>query len=161
MKITATRYHDFSCGHRVVGHEGRCALLHGHNYRVHFTVEANELDAVNRVIDFSVIKELLCDWLERHWDHKFLAWERDTLMQQLMGLSKASADKLFIVNETQTLERSIVWLPFNPTAEGIAMYLLNEVGPSMLPSRCRLVRVVVEETRKCSAEARLPGDGKL
>ena len=30
---TAERYHDISCGHRVVGHESKCAFLHGHNYR--------------------------------------------------------------------------------------------------------------------------------
>ena len=36
--ISASRYHDFSAGHRVTGHENKCAHLHGHNYRVHFTV---------------------------------------------------------------------------------------------------------------------------
>lgn len=29
-----TAYHDISCGHRVYGHESKCAHLHGHNYRI-------------------------------------------------------------------------------------------------------------------------------
>lgn len=75
--ITAERIHDISCGHRVHGHESKCALLHGHNYRVTFVCHVDTLDAVGRVIDFSDIKAKLCFWLEDHWDHKFLAWERD------------------------------------------------------------------------------------
>ena len=83
--ITATRFHDFSCGHRVVGHEGKCKYLHGHNYRVHFTVTMKQsldeagraLDSVGRVLDFSAINSRLCQWLEREWDHKMLLWEKD------------------------------------------------------------------------------------
>jgi 6-pyruvoyl-tetrahydropterin synthase len=35
---------------------------------------------VGRVIDFSVIKTLLCDWLEDNWDHRFLLWEQDPML---------------------------------------------------------------------------------
>ena len=62
--ITVERYHDISMGHRVVGHESKCRHLHGHNYRIHFICTAPELDGVGRVIDFSEIKERLCQWLE-------------------------------------------------------------------------------------------------
>ena len=79
MITYATRFHDFSCGHRVVGHESHCAHLHGHNYRVHFTVEG-KLDSVGRVLDFSVIKSKLCQWLEDNWDHRFLYWSEDTVI---------------------------------------------------------------------------------
>ena len=68
------RYHDISCGHRVHGHESKCAHLHGHNYRIFFTVQADnkQLDTIGRVLDFSVIKSRLCEWLEKWWDHKML-----------------------------------------------------------------------------------------
>src|SRR5690606_40371968 len=71
IMILAERYHDISCGHRVVGHEGKCRFLHGHNYRIHFTVAADQLDEIGRVVDFSVIKrseerrvgkECRCKW---------------------------------------------------------------------------------------------------
>lgn len=134
--ITAERYHDISCGHRVVGHEGKCRFLHGHNYRIHFLVSANTLDSIGRVLDFSVIKEKLCLWLEEYYDHKFLIWEQDELLPQLQIISP----------------ESLVIVPFNPTAENIAKYLVEVIGPQQLAGTgCKLIHCKVEETRKCAA----------
>ena len=134
--ILAERYHDISCGHRVVGHEGKCRFLHGHNYRIHFTVAAEQLDEVGRVVDFSVIKAQLCQWLEDHFDHKFLIWEQDDLLPQLQAVSG----------------ESLVIVPFNPTAENIAQYLVEQVGPEQLQGYpVELISCKVEETAKCSA----------
>jgi 6-pyruvoyltetrahydropterin/6-carboxytetrahydropterin synthase len=136
--ITARRYHDISCGHRVYGHESKCAHLHGHNYRVHFEV-AGQLDAIGRVLDFGVIKSLLCDWLETHWDHRFLVWDQDPAANALLRI-----------------DTTLVLLPFNPTAENMATYLLYEIGPFALAGTgIRLVSCLVEETAKCSAQANL------
>ena len=133
-KITASRYHDFSMGHRVYGHESKCAHLHGHNYRVHFSIEADDLDAVGRVLDFSVIKDLLCEWLEKHWDHKFLVFRADPWAEQLAQIDP----------------QGTVVVDFNPTAENMAEYLLEEVGPKQLEGApARLTEVTIEETRKC------------
>lgn len=150
--ISATRYHDFSAGHRVVGHESKCRHLHGHNYRVHFTIESlTGLDELGRVLDFSVIKNLLCEWLEENWDHKFLAWEDDVVMSAMVNESAMTLDDV----DVDTVVDSMVWLPFNPTAENMAEYLLNHIGPHLLHSHgCKLTNVVIEETRKCSVEAR-------
>ncbi|NGM65917.1 6-pyruvoyl trahydropterin synthase family protein [Sphingobacterium sp. SGR-19] len=134
--ILAERYHDISCGHRVVGHEGKCRFLHGHNYRIHFTVAADQLDEIGRVVDFSVIKTTLCAWLEEHFDHKFLIWEKDELLPQLQ---EVAGDSLVVV-------------PFNPTAENIAQYLVEHIGPQQFKDYpVRLVACKVEETAKCSA----------
>jgi len=134
--ITAERYHDISCGHRVVGHEGKCRFLHGHNYRIHFEVEGEELDAIGRVIDFSVIKEKLCMWLEDNYDHKFLIWENDPLLDELQRIT----------------EESLVVVPFNPTAENIAKHLVTVVAPIQLEgTKTKLIRCKIEETQKCSA----------
>lgn len=137
-KFSAIRYHDFSYGHRVYGHESVCAHLHGHNGRVIFEVEAS-LDKVGRVLDFSAIKHRLCMWVENNWDHRFLIWEEDPLCQALLD-----------VDET------VVVLPVNPTAENLANYLLQCVGPeALLGTGVLLVRVTMEETRKCAATASL------
>lgn len=139
-KITATRYHDFSAGHRVYGHEGKCAHLHGHNYRVHFTVEraVRQVDDLGRVLDFSAIKACLCEWLEREWDHKMLLWIEDPYVQDDGALCG---------------DAGVVPVPFNPTAENMALYLLEKIGPQVLPPGTRLIHVIIEETRKCSASA--------
>lgn len=132
--ITADRYHDISAGHRVYGHESKCAALHGHNYRVHFTI-AGELDAVGRVLDFSVIKEKLCLWLEENWDHRCLIWQEDPWLQPL-----------------RELDPSVVAVPFNPTAENMAQWLVEVVGPLQLEGTgATLLSVRIEETRKCAA----------
>lgn len=135
--ITATRWHDISCGHRVFGHESKCAHLHGHNYRLHFTVQADSLDAVGRVLDFSVIKTRLCMWVEEFWDHKFLVWEHDPALLALSAIDP----------------HGVVAVPFNPTAERMAEYLVTVIGPEQLKDTgCRLTNVRIEETARCSAE---------
>jgi len=129
------RYHDISCGHRVVGHESKCKQLHGHSYRIHFTCAAS-LDDLGRVIDFSVIKSRLCEWLEVNWDHRFLIWEGDPWRESLLAIDRDS----------------IVTVPFNPTAEKMAEYLVEVVGPAQLKGlEVRLVSCRVEETAKCWA----------
>lgn len=135
---TAERYHDLSCGHRVYRHESKCAHLHGHNYRIHFTCAPVEgLDPVGRVLDFSDINTRLCQWTELNWDHKMLIWQEDPWAFEL-----------------QHLDPTVVILPFNPTAENMANYLLNIIGPVQLKGTgVVLIKVRIEETRKCSASA--------
>lgn len=152
MPYSIQRYHDFSAGHRVSGHETKCQHLHGHNYRVHFTVvpvfSNLPLDNLGRVIDFGVVGRLLGQWLENNWDHKMLIWEKDPLREKIYN-----ADP-----------NGIVFVPFNPTAENLAKYLVQVVGPIELdPYAVALHSVTIDETRKCSAtftrdEPNWPGD---
>lgn len=147
-RITAERYHDISTGHRVVGHENKCRHLHGHNYRIHFVCEAVALDTVGRVIDFGVIKEKLCMWVENHWDHKFLAWEQDEVMSEAANFMVNSCDH----EDALLFPDSIVFVPFNPTAENMAQHLVEVIGPQQLAGTgVTLVSVRIEETAKCSA----------
>ena len=142
------RYHDFSCGHRVHGHESKCAHLHGHNYRVTFTCVMTDgnLDHLGRVIDFSVIKERLCIWLEDNWDHKFLIWTEDPMFQQINKSAKLEPELAALWLE------SLVRVPFNPTAENMAEHLVEVVGRAVLQGTgVRLQECRVEETRKCAA----------
>lgn len=127
-------------GHRVVGHESKCRHLHGHNYRIHFVCSASELDPLGRVIDFSEIRDRLCMWLEEHWDHRMMIWSEDPLLPELQRL----------------VPGDLCVVPFNPTAEQIAIHLVSVVGPEQLKgSGITLLECRVEETRKCSAAYRL------
>ena len=136
MRIEAFRYHDFCYGHRVVNHESKCKNLHGHNGRVTYTIEAPRLDPLGRVLDFSVIKSILCNWLEDNWDHKFLAFVADPMAGALRELDPTG----------------VVLVDFNPTAENLAASLLQG-GQVLLTdagySYVKLVKVEFEETRKC------------
>lgn len=149
-KTSITRYHDICAGHRVVGHEGKCRHLHGHNYRIHFTCEAEKLDDLGRVIDFSVVKDRLCMWLEKNWDHKFLVWENDALMYGIH--CSVNNDDEQSQEDRQHFNESLVWLDFNPTAENLAEHLLKVVAPAQLKGTgVTVTQVTIEETRKCSA----------
>lgn len=136
--ITANRYHDISFGHRVYGHENKCAHLHGHNYRFTFYVEPfpyQTLDKVGRVMDFGVIKKYLCTWLEANYDHKMLIWVGDPAIDAIRNIDP----------------HGLCQVEFNPTAENIAEDFVVRVAPSLLAGTgVRLKKLVLEETRKCS-----------
>ena len=135
--IAVTRYHDFSAAHRIVGHQGKCARIHGHNYRVHFHCQG-EPNEMGIVIDFANIKNSLCAWIDTNWDHRLIMWSDDLGAWDLVPV----------------LGDDITFVPFNTTAENMAQYLLEVVGPDELPPNIQLAKVIVEETRKCSAMAR-------
>lgn len=164
MGYTVIRSHEICAGHRVVGHESKCRHLHGHNYKFHFKVAPKHecgkvvtrgklvddgLDRVGRVIDFSVVKTTLCQWLEDNWDHKFLHWSRDNLIDAL----KIAASRPSCPLEHEDHEHflgSLVALPFNPTAENLAAYMVNVIGPQLLDEYgVELVECTIEETSKC------------
>lgn len=156
--LTCERYHDFSAGHRVAGHESKCAMLHGHNYRVHFECEGDTamVDSIGRVIDFSAIKANLCQWIEDNWDHRFLVWEEDVLMRNVFNLLVDSGESDISTDDYNTVDNSLVFVPFNPTAENMADHLLRVIAPKQLEGTgVSVIRVRVEETRKCSATAKL------
>nr|DAF73879.1 MAG TPA: 6-pyruvoyl tetrahydropterin synthase [Caudoviricetes sp.] len=171
MSYTVIRSHEICAGHRVVGHESKCRHLHGHNYKFHFKVAPKriesenyipsakgfsvegKLDDVGRVIDFSVVKTTLCQWLEDNWDHKFLHWEKDSLMQGLKDLTCRDAAQGYDMTEQEDnlhFLGSLVSLPFNPTAENLAAYMVNVIGPQLLDEHgVQLVECTIEETSKC------------
>jgi 6-pyruvoyltetrahydropterin/6-carboxytetrahydropterin synthase len=129
-----TRTHEIACGHRVFGHESKCAHLHGHNYVFEFTC-TGELDHLGRVLDFSVVKERLCQWLEDTWDHRMILWVDDPAGRVLLDAGL-----------------QFHWVDFNPTAENMAQHLVEVIGPMRLRGTgVRLVKCRVWETGKCSA----------
>jgi len=136
--ITCARIVEWDAGHRVFRHEGKCSQLHGHRYKAELVAAGPYLDDVGRVVDFGVLKERIGGWIDENWDHKMLLFKDDLLLAQL--------DKVL----------GVVSVPFNPTAEYIANYLLRVVGPEQLKGTgVGLTRVVVWETPNCFAEAKL------
>lgn len=168
MGYTVIRSHEICAGHRVVGHESKCRHLHGHNYKFHFKVAPKHgcgkvvtrgklvedgLDNVGRVIDFSVVKTTLCQWLEDNWDHKFLHWEHDSVINSLIVIAStefARENNLVKDEDYDPFVDSLVSLPFNPTAENLAAYMVDVIGPQLLDEHgVELVECTIEETSKC------------
>lgn len=149
VKISAVRKLQFCAGHRVYNHEGKCAHLHGHNYLVYIHAQTNDaidadgkattqLDALGRVIDFSVLKEKFSQWLEQNWDHGFILWQDD--LEAIAAMKTLSGQKLFLLGK-------------NPTAENLAHYLLTEVAPVLLLNTgVKVIKIVLWETENCFVE---------
>ncbi len=139
-KHTAVRRLQFCCGHRIVGHQGKCRHLHGHNYVVLLHAEAIEgLDDVGRVVDFSVLKNVVGTWIDDCWDHGMVLWKSDELAVRLQ--------------DWHLFEMRLYRLPTNPTAENMAEYLLYHFDGPLATYGVRLVKVELWETENCYAVA--------
>jgi 6-pyruvoyltetrahydropterin/6-carboxytetrahydropterin synthase len=142
-QLSLIRQLRFCAGHRLYKHESKCAFFHGHNYRVDIEVVGQgggtEVDAVGRVVDFSQIKQRMLGWLDAHWDHAFIVFEQDE--NALAAVQMVEPTKYFV-------------LPWNPTAENMARYLLEVVGPEVLGDLGVVAREVrVWETEESCAVA--------
>ena len=148
MKITVMKQIKFCAGHRLVGHEGKCANLHGHNYIAQIHVTGNEVDQLGRVVDFAVINRLFKGWIDDNWDHGMLLWEEGT--EAIKALNSISTSRTFL-------------MPYNPTAENMARYLLFEVAPDLVDEvkgyDIAVSKVVIWETENSAAEVSF--DSKL
>jgi len=144
-QLALIRQLKFCAGHRLYRHESRCAFFHGHNYRVDLEVVAanggHEVDEVGRIVDFSLIKKRMLGWLDDHWDHAFLIYEKDK--NALAAIEIVEPVKYFV-------------MPHNPTAENMARYLLEVVSPYVLSDLGVIARQVSlwETTEACAVATR-------
>lgn len=137
--ISVTRRFQFCAGHRVYKHESKCAHPHGHNY-VLLVHAHGELDSLGRVIDFSVLKQKIGDWLDKYWDHGFLIYELDLDLKEML---RKGSFKHWVLSQ-------------NPTAENMAKYLLEVVCPSVLVDTAVTVfKIELWETENCKATVEL------
>lgn len=147
-RLALVRQLKFCAGHRLYRHESKCAFFHGHNYRVDIEVVAaaggSEVDSVGRIVDFSLIKHRMLSWLDANWDHAFLIFEEDS--NALEAIRMVEPTKYFV-------------MPYNPTAENMARYLLEVVAPGVLGDLGVVARkVAVWETEEACAVATMAGD---
>ena len=139
MSMTIMRRIEFNAGHRLLGHEGKCQFFHGHNYTVDFYVTGQQVDDVGRIVDFATLKSTLKDWIDEHWDHGFILYREDH--NAIEAIKQVQPTKYYL-------------LPFNPTAENMARYLLEEICPQLLRRlHVCCMKVVVWETTHSCAEA--------
>lgn len=140
MKTQAVRIIKFDAGHRVVNHESKCRTLHGHEYKAEIFAEADTLDSLGRIIDFSIIKQYIGSWIDNNWDHNLIIFKYDPdieLIKQISGAKSA-----FITD-------------FNPTAENLAAYLLNISNTMLASYSVKVVKIKLWETSNCYVEVML------
>lgn len=121
---------SFCYGHRLLNYEGKCRYLHGHNARAVITLESSELDGRGMVMDFSEVKDLVWDWLDREIDHTLLLCREDPLLPLL----QAAGERVRVTEE-------------NPTAEAIARMIYDYLAGRGFP----VTGVTLWETDSSSA----------
>jgi len=138
--ISCTRRLEFDAAHRLVQHEGKCRNLHGHRYVLDATFSAPTLDDLGRIVDFAVIKEKLGRWIDEHWDHNTILFEKDkSLGESIAGHTK----------------QNVYYLPSNPTAENMAAYIFDVVCPEIFNGTgITCTEIVLHETPNCKVSAR-------
>jgi 6-pyruvoyltetrahydropterin/6-carboxytetrahydropterin synthase len=105
---SVTKRIDFCYGHRLLGHDGICKHLHGHNAVAEIEVRAETLDSRDMVVDFGDIKRLVKEWINLELDHRMILRHDDPVVEAL-----------------QALGEPVYLLDSNPTAERIARLLFD------------------------------------
>lgn len=138
MSVSVIKRLEIDAGHRLLRHEGKCRNVHGHRYAFEVEAVADQLDQVGRVIDFSVIKEVVGGWLDDQLDHGFIVQQGDPVQVLLEELGQ----KLFVMADP-------------PTAENLARLVLGQCqGPlAHQLAGVRVVRVICWETPTARAVA--------
>jgi len=139
-RLSIAKAFNIACAHSLYGHEGKCKNIHGHNYRIVFTITGSDLDAVGRIVDFNQINQTIGHWLNDEWDHAVLIYKGDE--QGVAGLARCPA-------KTRVLD-------FVPSAENMALYLLETICPELLRGApFAVAKVRVWENESSYAEASL------
>jgi 6-pyruvoyltetrahydropterin/6-carboxytetrahydropterin synthase len=129
--ITKIRY---EYAHRLIHHQGKCRHLHGHSGEATIELAADSLNDNGFVMDFDEVKAPLKHWLNEHWDHAYLANEKDPLLPTL----REAGMRIFT-------------FAAEPSAEVMAKYLFEQVLKMDLRPGVKVVRVTIQET--CSGLA--------
>ena len=128
----------FDAAHRILGHAGKCAYLHGHTYRLEVTVSAEKLDRLGMVIDFDDLKALVGKAVLDRWDHATLLSADDPLAEAIERVENHAPEKVVRLGE-------------NPTAEVLTREAWQAISQS-LPPGISLERIVIRESPDCSCE---------
>jgi 6-pyruvoyltetrahydropterin/6-carboxytetrahydropterin synthase len=125
-----TREISFCYGHRLLDYDGKCRHLHGHNGKAVITLQADKLDALGMVVDFSRLKQVVQTWIDATLDHRMLLHHDDPVLAYL----RQQGEPVFVMD-------------VNPTAENIARLIYEYAAGQGFP----VVEVKLWETENCYA----------
>ena len=127
---TVTKEIFFCYGHRLMDYDGPCRHLHGHNAKVEVELGREKLDGRGMVVDFSEIRDVIKNWIDRTLDHTMLLKKNDPLAAVLIE----KKERFYAMDS-------------NPTAESIAKLIYDYVHSQGFP----VTRVTLWETESSFA----------
>lgn len=123
MKLSTRQF--FESAHRLVDYDEDCKRIHGHNFVVDVDIcdsTFSKLTKAGFLVDFKDIKKVI-----KKLDHKLLL--KDCVENTELFTDKMPKDW-------------IVWLPFNPTCENLAVYLRDSMSKDTgIPVERIIIRV--------------------
>src|SRR5262245_39715575 len=137
-----TTSHTFDAAHRIRGHPGKCAYLHGHTYHLNVTVTAERLNPMGMVIDFDDLRDLVRKAVLDAWDHATLLDREDPLAPAIERIQAEAPDR-------------VVRLPGQPTVELMTREAWVAIE-RQLPGGVELERVAIRETPTCGSAISRP-----
>ena len=140
MITTCTRKIEFDAGHRVIGHQNKCKFLHGHRYVLEVEISSNALDELGFVEDFGEIKTIVKTWIDQYFDHNMILSIEDKALGA--EIEKATGQAPY-------------YLQHNPSAENIALHLMQEIMPKLFADKtCWVSKIKLYETPNCYVEVK-------
>jgi 6-pyruvoyltetrahydropterin/6-carboxytetrahydropterin synthase len=159
MSTEITRRLEIDMGHRLLAHEGKCANYHGHRYVFDITCTAAALDRVGRIVDFSVVKQLVGGWIDENLDHGMILQRGDPMIRSLIlmqpGVVGSVADEQAMRIHQLASPRLLI-VDYSPTAENIARLVFARAADLLAPHGVRVTRVRCWETPNCWADYTAP-----
>lgn len=155
MRLTATKEFSFDCAHMLSNHEGLCANLHGHTYKMQVTLQSLHARGLNlsgpaegMVVDFKDIKEIVDKRIVKKFDHAFIYWQN--------GDGENECEKE-IMETLQRYGKKIYFMEDRPTAENMARHFFAAIAYCLKATEysVAVTSVKVWETPTSYAEFRL------
>jgi 6-pyruvoyltetrahydropterin/6-carboxytetrahydropterin synthase len=126
--------------HRVPNHDGKCRAFHGHRYVAEISCSAPQLNEMGMVVDFGVLKSVVGQWIEDHWDHTALLHRDDD-----------DPAALAIVASNASMGRPAYLMDSNPTAENIVSELARIAQQLLAEWKIEVEEIRLWETPNASA----------
>jgi 6-pyruvoyltetrahydropterin/6-carboxytetrahydropterin synthase len=143
MRYELEKSFMFESAHRLLGHKGKCAGNHGHNWVFQLRLGADQLNPLGMVIDFYDLKSTIGKFIEENVDHNTLCNAADTeYVEFARKFSRPGCEPLV--------------LSVNPTSENVAEFLRAKAVELLEPFGVTVLSATIHETAGCSATSNKP-----
>lgn len=134
--IRVTKEFTFEMAHALKGHDGKCADIHGHSYRLSVTVSGQPLNNSSSpkdgmVMDFADLKTIVKEKIIGPFDHSLVLNEDD--------------------DRFEIKDQKLIKTPFQPTCENM-LYEYARLLKHELPEGVKLHHLRLRETATSFAD---------
>jgi 6-pyruvoyltetrahydropterin/6-carboxytetrahydropterin synthase len=127
MSVVVTKEFTFDSAHQLVGHDGKCANLHGHTYRVEVALKGpviTDEQSVAKsgfVMDFTDLKAIIKEDLIDKLDHAFIAKGDEPALKTL----QESGSKTVVLGFRSTCENMAMFMAYWMRQRNLPVYYVR------------------------------------